>query len=345
MKIKRTDYALLACLGIVVGALGLADCQPAAAEEEKTATEVAVQVAKVVRTTLRAHVEAYGAVEPEPAGGGKPAGAARLAAPTAGVVMAVPAKEGERVEAGAVIVRLDDRAALAQLRLAEQQMERQNKLKETGGTSEKLVQEAAQQLAVAQAQLALVQLTSPIAGVVARINVQPGQAVDGNTVVAEIVDNRRLVVSVNVPADEAGRLKTGQAAEFFNGRSEKPMATGTVSFVSPQIDAKTGAALVRLTLAADSGLRAGQFVRARIVSETREEKLAVPVASVVTDVEGNSIIAVVVGDQAKQQSVKAGLRDGGLVEVAGEGLKEGDTVVTVGAYGLPAETKVKIISQ
>ena len=342
---KRNHLSVFAILA-AVGALSLANCNRAAAEEEqKVVTEVAVQVAKVVRTTLRAHVEAYGQVEPEPAGGGKSAGAARLSAPAAGMVMSVPAKEGESVEAGAVIVKLDDRVALAQLRLAEQQMERQNKLKETGGTSEKAVQEAAQQLAAAQAQLALVQLTSPIAGVVARINVQPGQAVDGNTVVAEIVDNRRLVVSVNVPGDEAALLKAGQAAEFFNGSSEKPMATGTVSFVSPQIDPKTGAALVRLALAGDTGLRAGQFVRARIVSETREEKLAVPVASVVTDVEGNSIIAVVVGDQAKQQSVKAGLRDGGLVEVAGEGLKEGDTVVTVGAYGLPAETKVKIISQ
>ena len=342
---KRNHLSVFAILA-AVGALSLAPCNRAAAEEEqKVVTEVAVQVAKVVRTTMRAHVEAYGQVEPEPAGGGKSAGAARLSAPAAGVVMSVPAKEGESVEAGAVIVKLDDRAALAQLRLAEQQMERQNKLKETGGTSEKTVQEAAQQLAAAQSQLALVQLTSPIAGVVARINVQPGQAVDGNTVVAEIVDNRRLVVSVNVPDSEAGRLKTGQAAEFFTGNSEQPIATGKVSFVSPQIDPKTGAALVRLALAADSGLRAGQFVRARIVSETREGKLAVPVASVVTDVEGNSVIAVVTGDQAKQKSVKAGLRDGGLMEVEGEGLKEGDTVVTVGAYGLPAETKVKIISQ
>jgi membrane fusion protein, multidrug efflux system len=341
---KRNSYSVFAIVAAVV-ALNLANGTRAAAEDEqKVVTEVAVQVAKVVRTTLRAHVEAYGAVEPEPAGGGKSAGAARLSAPAAGVVMSVPAKEGERVEAGVVIVKLDDRAALAQLRLAEQQMERQNKLKESGGTSDKAVQEAAQQLAAAQSQLALVQLSSPIAGEVARINVQPGQAVDMNTVVAEIVDNRRLVVSVNVPGDEAALLKTGQAAEFFSGSSEKPLATGTVSFVSPQIDPKTGAALVRLALPADSGLRSGQFVRARIVSETREGKLAVPVASVVTDVDGHSVIAVVTGDQAKQQSVQVGLRDGGLVEVAGDSLKEGDTVVTVGAYGLPAETKVKVVT-
>jgi hypothetical protein len=51
---------------------------------------------------------------------------------------------------------------------------------------------------------------------------------------------------------------------------------------------------------------------------------------------------VVEGDRAAQKPVKTGLRDGNLVEVEAEGLKEGDTIVTVGAYGLPKETKVKI---
>ena len=142
-----------------------------------------------------------------------PPGAARLAAPVAGVVLAVPAKEGEHVEAGAVVVRLDDRLALAMVEKArhavtfgEQLLERQNKLKAVAGTSEKAIQEAAQQLAAAraefataQAQLALVQLTTPLAGTVARINVQPGQAVDMNTVVAEVVDLSRLVVTASVP--------------------------------------------------------------------------------------------------------------------------------------------------
>ena len=126
---KRNPLSWFATL-TAVGALGLAGCQPGGPEEEqKVTTEVSVQVAKVTRTTLRAHIETYGVVEPEPPGGGQPAGAARLAAPVAGVVMSVPAKEGERVEAGAVIVKLDDRLALSSLALAEQQIERQKKLR------------------------------------------------------------------------------------------------------------------------------------------------------------------------------------------------------------------------
>ena len=340
---KRNPLSVFATL-TAVGALGLAGCQPGGNDEEpKVATEVAVQVAKVTRATLRTRVEAYGLVEPEPAGGGQPAGATRLAATVAGVVMAVPAKEGERVEAGAVIVKLDDRLALSALALAEQQFERQKKLRTVEGTSEKSFQEASQQLAAARAQLALVQLATPLSGVVARINVQPGQAVDLNTVVAEVVDPSRLVVTASVPGNEAARLKAGQPAELFVENAGQPAASGNVSFVSPAVDSKTGTVLVRVALPKDSGLRPGQFVRARIVSEERAGRLAVPLASVVTDVEGHSVIALVEGDQAAQKSVKAGVRDGGLVEVEGEGLKEGDTVVTVGAFGLPQQTKVRVV--
>ena len=67
-----------------------------------------------------------------------------------------------------------------------------------------------------------------------------------------------------------------------------------------------------------------------------------PRESVVKTDDERVIYYVVDGDKAVQTPVKTGLRDGNLVEVEAEGLKEGDTIVTAGAYGLPKETKVKI---
>jgi membrane fusion protein (multidrug efflux system) len=340
---------------LLTGLLCLAGCHPGEPEEEKTApTEVAVQVAQVTRATLRATVEAYGTVEPEPAGGGKPGGAARLSAPAAGVVMEVPVKEGERIEAGAVVVRLDDRVALAVVERArtavafgEQLVARQERLQRIEGTSQKAIQEAAQQLATAkaelaaaEAQLALVQLRSPLAGTVARIHVQPGQAVDLNTVVAEIVDTSRLVVTANMPAAEAAPLKAGQPAEIT---ADAVRAAGTVQIISPQADPKTGTVLVRVSVPGDAGLRPGQFVRVRIVIEERPGRLAVPRESVYTDPDGASTLSLVEGGIARQRAVKVGLRDGPLVEVEGEGITEGATVVTLGSYALPKETRVRVL--
>jgi hypothetical protein len=39
--------------------------------------------------------------------------------------------------------------------------------------------------------------------------------------------------------------------------------------------------------------------------------------------------------------VRTGVRENGWIEVAAPGLKAGDVVVSVGAYGLPATTKIR----
>lgn len=339
------------------GTAGLTGCKPAGeAGDEKIVTEVAVQVGKVRKADLRGHVEAFGTVEPEPAEAGRPGGGTKLAAPVAGVVFEVPATEGNEVKAGELVVRLDDRVAQAAvdkaehaLAYAEQLSARQGKLKAVDGTSEKAIQEAEEkvatagaELASAKAALAQVRLCSPLDGTVARVNVRPGQAVDPNMVVAEIVDLERLVVSANVPAAEAARLKAEQSAEVFTEGKEQAEAVGRVTFVSPSVDPKSGTVLVRVALPKGAGLRPGQFVRVRIVAEEHAGRLAVPRDSIVKSDEGQ-VIYVVEGDQAKQKAVKVGLVDGPLAEIEGEGLKEGDTVVTAGAYGLPKETKVRIV--
>jgi RND family efflux transporter MFP subunit len=351
---KGNSRLLSAILSVAV--LGLGGCTGAVPkDEEEVDTEVAVQVGTVTKTDLRARVEAYGMVEPEPAKAGQPAGGAKLAAPFAGIVVAIHVVEGQSVKAGDVVVKLDDRMAQAAVTkareavvFAQQVGDRMDRLIATGAISMQLKQEAVQHLAAAQADLAAaqaaiaqVQLASPLDGVVARINVQPGQTVDLNTVVTEIIDLKRLVATVNVPADEAMRLRDGQSADIFIDYATEPATSARVSFVSPTVDPRTGAAPVRLALPEDCGLRPGQFVRARIVTADLTGRLAVPRESVVK-AEDQAVIYVVEGDKAVQMPVKTGLRDGNLVEVEAQGLKEGDTIVTVGAYGLPKETKVKI---
>jgi multidrug efflux pump subunit AcrA (membrane-fusion protein) len=63
---------------------------------------------------------------------------------------------------------------------------------------------------------------------------------------------------------------------------------------------------------------------------------------VVKDGEGGATIALVEDGKATRRPIKTGLRENGLIEVEGEGLSAGQTVVTVGAYGLPKETRVRV---
>jgi membrane fusion protein (multidrug efflux system) len=341
---KKTVF-ILVFLALVAGLAWLIWFKPAKPEETEKPpeTEVPVHVGKITRATLRGYITAYGTVEPEPAGE-RPAASARVAASVPGVVTEVKCVEGQRVDKGVVLFQLDSRPADVAVDFAQKTLERQRKLVQIEGTSQKTLQEAEQQLAASRAQQGLLRVQAPLAGTVVRVNVKPGEAVDLTTVLAEVIDLDRLVVSANVPSRELAALKVGQPVEVLADKSAPPV-TGTMSYIGSEVDSKTGTALVRANIPAHSGLRPGQFVTSRIVSEEHKDRLAVPVESVVKGAEGITVIALVQGDKATQKPVQAGLRDGALIEVEADGLQAGMSVVTEGAYALPKETKVRVLSQ
>jgi membrane fusion protein, multidrug efflux system len=313
------------------------------AEEARSATEVPVHIGKITRTTLRRYVTAYGTVEAEPAGE-RPAASARVAPSLPGVVTAVQCVEGQHVAAGTLLFQLDSRAADVAVAFAEKSVERQQQLMRVEGTSQKALQDAELQLASTRAPLALLQIRSPLSGTVVRVNVRPGEAVDLTTVLAEVIDLDRLVVSASVPSTDLAGLTPGQHVEVQATTAAAP-GHGTVSYVSPLVDPKTGTALVRIALPSEAGLRPGEFVTVRIVSEEHPGCLAVPVESVVKDSDGVTVIALVEADHAVQKAVTAGVRDGNWVEVEADGLQPDMPVVTDGAYGLPKETKIRVLGK
>jgi membrane fusion protein, multidrug efflux system len=310
-------------------------------EDETAATEVPVHVGEILRTTLRGYVTAYGTVEPEPAGERAAAGT-RLSPSVAGVVVAVNVMEGQQVSKGSVLFELDSRSADVAVTFARKALERERQLMQSGGTSAKRLQEAEQQLDDALVQRALLRITAPLAGTVTRVNVKPGEAVELNSAMAEIVDLDRLVVSAGVPASEVVLLEPGRVAEVVTDTTSSPVE-GTLVFIGGGVDTATGTVPLRVSLPAGSGLRPGQFVSVRVVSAEHADCLAVPLESIASDEDGATVIAVVNNGVAVQHAVSTGLRDIGLVEVVADGLQPGMTVVTEGAYALPKETRVRVL--
>ena len=121
-------------------------------------------------------------------------------------------------------------------------------------------------------------------------------------------------------------------------------AATTVGYIAAQVDSATDTVLVRGRTAAGAAVRPGQFVNVRIVTEERRDRLVVPVDSIV-QVDGGHEVAVVDGDTAVKTRVTLGLREGGVVEVQGDGLTEGVSVVVQGAYGLPAKSKITVVGR
>jgi membrane fusion protein (multidrug efflux system) len=323
---------------------------------EEVVTDVAVHVGTVRRATLHRYVTAYGYVEPEPAGDGRRPAGALLSPINSGVLAEIDCVEGQRVTEGTVLFRLDSRMAEVSVQKARQDLDfaekafkRQQELLPSNGTSQRAYQEAQQQLdaarsnlAAAETALAYLRIAAPLTGTVVRLSATVGQFVDASIVLAELVDLDRLVVTANVPSREAAGLRPGLPV-FLGADSTAPR--GRLRIVGKDIDPRTGTHRVQASVPPHSGFTPGQFTDIRIVAEERRNVLAVPEVSLVTRAGEGSWLMVVQGDSAVRRGVTVGLRDGGLVEVAGDSLAEGITIVTDDAYSLPEVTKIRIVGR
>lgn len=334
MKANRLIGGLIFALCAGTGIYALMKTHPDASkpgdEKGDVPSVVSVQVGALKRMTLHNYVEGYGTVEATPATPNQPAASAPLAPPTAGVVAKVDVVEGQQVKAGDVLMELNSGAVTADY--AKQEAARQKELYTQQNTSLKNLQNA-------EAQLAALRVVAPLSGTLTRLNVKAGQAVDVNSIVAELVDLNRLSVKADIPATDVTAVQVGDEVQV----QTQPPVTATVSFISPPVNTNNSTVAVWVALSADNNLRLGQFVPLRVVTATHTNCLAAPEASVVTDISGKSVLSLVQGDEAVQTSVQTGFREKGWVEVTGSGLKEGDSVVTVGAYGLPEKTKIRIV--
>jgi multidrug efflux pump subunit AcrA (membrane-fusion protein) len=291
-------------------------------------TEVAVHVGKISLATLRHGVTAYGTVEPEPGAEGKSPASAQIKSPVAAIVSDVNCFEGQQVEKGQTLFTL-------------------NNIRKPDGSIEQ----------------ALLKITAPLSGTVVYVNVRPGEVTDPETQtpLVGLVDLNRLIIAANVPSSEMPALKVGQTVEIVPQQAEvhdtfattetaapKPASiglTGKVTLIEDRVDPKTDMGPVDISVPAKAGLRPGQFVRVRIITEERRDCLTVPSRSIVKNQSGEWVIYMVSGKQAIQQPVKIGFREGDMVQVQSLVLQPGDKVVTAGAYGLPGKTKIRILSE
>jgi len=343
---------VLGLAAIGAAALALRWLVPPGDEAVESEPGVAVHVDSIRRATLRRYVTAYGHVVPEPAGSGRTPAGAKLSPVVAGVLTGIDCVEGQHVDRGSVLFQLDSRLAEVAVRKARQDVEfaekafnRQEQLLASSGTSQRAYLDAQQRvddarnaLSAAETELAYLRITAPITGTVVRVAAEVGQFVDASTVLAEVVDLDRLVVSARVPADETTGLEVGQPALL----GPDSVATGVVRVVGQSIDPLTGTNLVQVSIPPDASFRPGQFTEVRIVAEEHADVMTVPEESLVTRPGEGSWIMAVTGTRAVRQGVAVGLRDRGLVEVSGEGVEDGLPVVTEEAYSLPDEVTIRI---
>lgn len=152
-----------------------------------------------------------------------------------------------------------------------------------------------------------------------------------------------LIVEAKVPSDDAAALKLDRPVEISTNLANSKV-TGKLLAIAPRVDERTGTVSVRASVPPHSGFLPGQFVKLSIATDEHPSVVAVPVESLVKDPDVGYVISLVNGDIETQKPVRVGIRDGDFVEVEGEGVKVGMTVVSSGAYALPRQSKVRVIT-
>src|SRR5881296_2328201 len=274
-----------------------------------------------------------------------------------GRIVEILIREGQEVDQGTPLFKVDDaqlRAQVAQLEaqrdLAQQALARAKDLAQQNASSAADLEKAEAEGRSAQAQYDLQRIRlerttvrAPFAGVVGQRYVSLGDYVTTSTRLASLHTVHPQRASFQVPERFARSLSPGQAVTFRVAAIAGRDFTGTVDFVDPIVQLPGRTILVKARVPNPQRLlQPGMFIEARLVTAVRPKAVVIPEDAVVP-AEGANSVWVVVEGKANRRQVELGVRTPGFVEVT-KGVNAGEQVVVGGlellAPGAPVMAKV-----
>lgn len=202
--------------------------------------------------------------------------------------------------------------------------------------------------ASAAAQLGYAKIVSPISGVVTDRPFFPGETPPSGAALITVMDISQVTARAHIAQLEASKLKAGDSAEISAAGLEKPVP-GKVTLVSPALDPNSNTVEVWVqAFNPHEQLRPGTSVRVSIVAEKVPDAIVIPASALLTAPDGStSLYTLDSAGKTQKQSVKVGIRNDGDAQIL-DGVKEGDKVLTVGAFELDKEdpdvlAKTKIV--
>jgi membrane fusion protein (multidrug efflux system) len=211
-------------------------------------------------------------------------------------------------------------------------------------------------LSLAKQKLLKTKIYSPIDGFVKEKKATAGNYARNGSNLFVVIKNNPLKLIFTVSEKEIGRLKKNQDVIFRVDAFGERQFKGKVSIVYPSLDEKTRSLQVEaLTPNPDGTLKPGLF--AKVILYTGEAKESILIPSIALLHEGEQVRAFVseegvaksrvlkIGQQYKLTSSAAG-SESNIIEYTEilEGIKEGETVITVGQQNLSQNTKIKIVN-
>lgn len=367
-----------------------------------------VRVASASRRALEQHLVASGRVRvPQ---------RLQIAPQLAGLVVAVGAAEGQHVKAGDLLVQLDDgveRTSVAQaeasvsqaaarveqlrkvgaivatealrqadtsLERATTELERTQKLVDSGAIpaveletarrslaiarAQKTAAEATQigsapmgpdsrvaltalmqaqaQLAGAKVRLAQTRITAPQPGVVIARTVEPGDVVQPSRALLVVAADADVELVIQPDERNLAWLALGQPAKASADAFPQRTFDATINYIAPAVDAQRGSIEVRLAVPKPPAeLRPDMTVSVDLTVATKASALVLPAEAVRGVATTSPWVAVVVDGRVARRDVQLGIRGDGSVEIAG-GLDDTTPVIVPDGRALDVGARVRV---
>jgi cobalt-zinc-cadmium efflux system membrane fusion protein len=193
-----------------------------------------------------------------------------------------------------------------------------------------------------------VPIIAPFAGRIIGRNLTRGEVVETTEKLFIIADLSEVWVLANIPEKDiafvhAIHASGGRTAEVRINAYPKEVMTGTITYVSDVLDPATRTMQLRLELPNPDGrLKPEMFATIRLSSEPQPDQLAVPDAALQQDQGRTFVFVQRDADTYEACEVQVGESNGSFTTILG-GLREGDPVVTHGAFLLKSELLKKQI--
>lgn len=283
-----------------------------------------------------------------------------LTSETSGEITSLNFDSGDSVEAGQLLLVLNDeleqasrRNQIASLELAEILYQRDSKLIAKKSIPETQFDRSKADLAQARAQLAETEarirnkrIHAPFAGTIGIRQVNIGDYISPGTVIATLQDLSELEVDFTAPGSAAPQLRPGLAVEIRVGAWPDKVFRATLFAVDTKIDTGTRNILARAKLEPGSELLPGMFASLRISRGIEQELVTVPETAITYSLHGNTVFVIKPapegdGEIAESAIVNVGQVRHGRAAIL-EGIQAGDRVVTAGQNKLYRGARIAV---
>jgi membrane fusion protein, multidrug efflux system len=331
----NTALGLTAIMLLLLSPAGCGDPKSEAQDTEQAPPVIPVSIEVVTPTVLKDVMVLPGTAESYQD--------VLLGAEQEGQVQWIGAREGQQVKKGQLLAKIDVDAkkaamqsAQAAYKLAKSQAERRLKLHKRKVVSQEDLDKALTQLALAKSDLERAKIAhqqgfvhSPIAGVINRLYVDPGEFIHRGDPLAEVVNVARIRIKCNVPEMDVRFLKAGQQAMVLVDAFPGDKWLGKLSFVAYKADPATKTFEVWVDVDNSGGqIRPGMIGRAAFLRREITDAVTAPLSALV-DKGGERNVFVEVAGKAQARKVEIGVISVDRAQIL-EGLQPGDRLIVQG---------------